>query len=122
MTINFEANVRLIRTLDPLLRTSDTGRVVFTSSGLAEQPLAYWGPYCASKAALQMFMKVYAAETEGTNMRVNAVNPGIVDTAMLKEAFPGGFPGKTVKPEDVAPLYRELASAACKKHGEIVSA
>lgn len=121
MLVNMTANVRLVRTLDPLLRASPAGRVVFTSSGLGEQPLAYWAPYCASKAALNMFTKVYAAETENTNMRVNAVAPGIVDTAMLREAFPGGFQGETKKSEDVVDGYLRLCALDCTVHGEIVN-
>ena len=121
MTVNLTANTRLIRTLDPLLRASDAGRAVFTTSALAEKVLAYWGPYSTSKAALNMFVKIYAAETEKTNMRVNLVNPGIVDTAMLRDAFPGGYQGETRKPEDLVDLYLRLASPFCKEHGEIVT-
>lgn len=120
MLVNFIANTRLVRTLDPLLRASPAGRIVFTTSGLGEEALAYWGPYCASKAALNMFTKVYAAETANTNIRVNAVVPGIVDTAMLREAFPGGFPGETKKPEDVVKGYVDLCLPSCTRHGEIV--
>jgi NAD(P)-dependent dehydrogenase (short-subunit alcohol dehydrogenase family) len=119
-TVNFHSNVRLVRTLEPLLRASPAGRVVFTTSILGSQPMAYWGPYCTTKAALNMFTKTYAAETKQTNIRVNAIAPGAVDTAMLREAFPGGFQGGAKKPEDVVDAYLELASASCKKHGEII--
>ncbi|HBR67848.1 MAG TPA: oxidoreductase [Rhodospirillaceae bacterium] len=120
--INLTANVRLIKTLDPLLRASEAGRVIFTTSGLAEMVLAYWAPYSASKAALNMLGKVYAAETEQTGMKVNLVDPGIVDTAMLAEAFPGGYGGEMKKPEDVVGAYLELAAPGCKRHGEVVCA
>lgn len=122
MDLNVNANARLIRTLDPLLRAAPQGRAIFTTSGLAEHVMAYWGAYSTSKAALNMMVKMYAAETQTTNMKVNLVDPGIVDTAMLREAFPGGFQGETVKPEDVAKIYVELASEKCSKHGEIVRA
>ena len=85
--LNYGANFRLIRTLDPLLRASPAGRAIFTTSGLAHKPLAYWGAYCASKAALSMLAQVYAAETAATALRVNLVDPGIVDTAMLRAAY-----------------------------------
>ncbi len=121
MKLNLMSNIRLTRALDPLLRAGEAGRVVYTTSGLGEMPLAYWGPYCASKAALNMFGKCYAAETEKTNMRVNLVAPGIVDTAMLREAFPGGFQGATKKPEDVVKAYIELVSPGCTQHGQIIN-
>ncbi len=118
--LNVMANFRLIRTLDPLLRASSAGRAVFTSSMMAHESEAYWGAYATSKAALEMMVKVYAAEVEKTALRVNLVDPGAVDTAMLSQAFPGGFPGDASAPEDLAPLFVDLASPACTRHGETV--
>lgn len=120
--VNLHANFRLLRSLDPLLRAAPAGRVICTSSGLAQLPLAYWSAYCASKAALEMMVKVYATETEKTNVRANLVDPGLVDTAMLAEAFPGGYPGQTKRPEDVASVFLELAAPSCQRHGEVVKA
>ncbi len=119
MDVNLNANFRLIRTCEPLLRASDAGRMIFTSSGLAQKPFAYWAAYCTSKAALEMMVKTYAAETETMNIRANLVDPGIVDTAMLAQAFPGGYQGHLRKPADVVPVYLELASPDCVKHGEV---
>lgn len=120
-TVNVTSNIRLIRTLDPLLKASDAGRVVFTTSGLAQKPMAYWGPYCMTKSALNMFAEVYAAENMKTNLRVNLLSPGIVETAMLKQAFPGGYQGTMKQPEDVVEDYLKLVSPDCAKHGEIIS-
>lgn len=120
MTINVMANVRLVASCDPLLRASDAGRAVFTTTGLAESATAYWGPYAASKAALNMFARTYAAETKKTGLRVNLISPGVVDTAMLRAAYPGGYPGGAKQPEDVVGMFLDLCSPACKKHGEIV--
>ena len=121
LTVNVMANVQLIRTLDPLLRASDAGRAIFTVSGLGIHATAYWGAYSVSKAALIMLARTYAAETEKTNLRVNMISPGPVNTDMLSHAFPGGYQGGDLRqPEDIAPLFLELASPACRKHGEIV--
>ncbi len=121
MTINFMANVRLIRTLDPLLRSAPYGRAVFTS-GAAQRFDAYRGPYTASKAALEALVKIYAAETRQTNMKVNLVNPGFVDTKLLSEAYPGGYQGETKTPEDVAGAYLDLCAEDCSAHGEVIKA
>lgn len=120
MDVNVNANFRLIRTLDPLLRAAEAGRMIFTSSGLAQRPFAYWGAYCTSKAALEMMVKTYAAEVEKTRLRVNLVDPGTVDTAMLAQAFPGGYQGNLRKPEDVVPVFLKLAAADCEHHGQVV--
>lgn len=122
MAVNVTANFRLIRTFDPLLRASAAGRVVMVSSGLAQMPLAYWGAYCTSKAALEMMVRVYAAETEKTAIRANLLDPGIVDTAMLKSAFPGGFPGEARSPESVVPAILDLVSDSCAHHGQVIKA
>lgn len=118
--VNFMANVRLIRSLDPLLRAADKGRVVFTTSQIADESPAYWAPYASSKAALNTFMKTYAAETEKTNMRINAIHPGAVKTAMMDDAFPGGpdFPVKD--PADVVDDFLSAVADNCPYHGQII--
>lgn len=118
--INVNTNFRLIRTLDPLLKGAKAGRAIFVTSGMSHICKAYWGPYAASKAAMEAMVKVYAAEVEKTNLRVNLIRPGAVDTALLNEAYPGGYDGPTKKPEDVVPAFLDLASPECKKHGELV--
>lgn len=121
MVTNFAANARLVRSLDPLLRAADNGRVVFTTAGnYTIDGMAYWGAYMASKAALNCFAKTYALETKRTNMKVNLLYPGPVDTAMLREAFPGDVKFKMKKPEDLVQDYLELVSNDCSKHGELV--
>src|SRR5271166_2120449 len=64
-SVNVTANYRLLRSLDPLLRASDAGRAAFISSGAAQKDefAAYWGPYAASKSALDAIVRTYAAET-----------------------------------------------------------
>src|SRR5215468_10496328 len=89
MAVNVTANWRLIRSLDPLLRQSEAGRAIFVTSGIARRPVAYWGAYAASKAALDMLVGIYAAEVAHTAVRVNLFNPGPMRTNMRREAFPG---------------------------------
>jgi len=109
--INVMANFHLIRTLDPLLRTSEKGgRAVFVTSNAATKPRAYWGAYAASKAALENMVKTYAQETENTALKVHLYNPVRVATAMRTQAYPGENPDKLPKPEDIAP---ELADLMC---------
>lgn len=119
---NLTANFRLIRALDPLLRRSPAGRAIFVTSGLGIRPLAYWGPYAASKAALEMLARVYAAEVETTAIRVNLLDPGVVRTAMRAEAFPGEDPNTLPAPDAITERFVELAEASCMRHGERVRA
>lgn len=118
--VNLTANWRLIRTLDPLLKRSDAGRVILVSSGAADGRYAYWGPYAISKAGVECMGKMYAAECENTPVRVAIVNPGATRTAMRAKAFPGEDPMTIPAPEDVAPLFLELALPRSTLHGEVV--
>lgn len=119
--INLNANWRLIRSLDPLLQRSDAGRAVFVTSGAASGKYAYWGPYAASKAGLEAMVKTWSHEVENTSVRANLINPGATRTAMRAKAFPGEDPGILPAPEDLVPLFLELASPDCESNGEIVN-
>jgi NAD(P)-dependent dehydrogenase (short-subunit alcohol dehydrogenase family) len=119
LDVNLTANWRLIRTLDPLLRRSDAGRAIFVGSGTAAEPTAYWGPYATSKAGLETLVKTYAEEVENTPVRVNLIYPGPVRTAMRAKAFPGEDPATLPTPEDVAPMFVDLALPSVTANGRI---
>lgn len=122
MAVNVTANWRLIRSFDPLLRLSESGRAIFVTSSVATRVRAYWGGYATTKAALEMLVRTYAAETEKTNIRVNLIDPGKTRTRMRAEAMPGEDP-TTVKPAEVlGEIFVELAEAACRRHGECIDA
>lgn len=115
--VNVTANYRLIRSLDPLLRRSDAGRVVFVTSGAADKAKPYWGLYAATKAALEKLAEIYAAETQDTPVKVNLLNPGATRTGMRAKAFPGEDPQALPTPADVASLFVEMASPAFSQSG-----
>ncbi|HLG84435.1 MAG TPA: SDR family oxidoreductase [Bradyrhizobium sp.] len=102
MAINATANFQLIRCMEPLLKQSDAGRAVFLTSGAASKALAYWGPYAASKAALDTLVRVWANETASTNLRVNLFSPGPIRTRMRAQVFPGEDPMTLDTPDQVA--------------------
>jgi len=118
--VNITANWRLIRSLDPLLRQSDAGRVLFMTSGVARRHMPFWGGYSVSKAALESLALIYAAECEGTNVKVNLLSPGPLRTGMRARAFPGEDPQTLATPDVVAPLIVEMLSPAYAKNGELV--
>ncbi len=121
LDINVTANWRLIRSLDPLLRASQAGRALFVTSGAARKNIPFWGGYAMSKLALESLALTYAAECEGTNVKINLFNPGPVRTAMRAKAMPGEDPATLVKPSELAPLIVELLSPSCTKNGELVT-
>jgi len=121
MEVNVTANWRLLRSLDPLLRQSDAGRVLFVTSGAARKHTAYWGAYSASKAALESLALTYAAECETTKIRVNLINPGPMRTAMRKKAMPGEDPSTLPPPEEMAPKIVEMLSPSFTQSGVAVN-
>jgi NAD(P)-dependent dehydrogenase (short-subunit alcohol dehydrogenase family) len=92
IAVNVTANFQLIRCMEPLLRQSDAGRAVFVTSGIANKANAYLGPYAASKAALDALVRVWAAETAITSIKVNLFSPGPIRTRMRAQVFPGEDP------------------------------
>jgi NAD(P)-dependent dehydrogenase (short-subunit alcohol dehydrogenase family) len=120
--INITANWRLLRSLDPLLRLSEAGRVLFLTSGAARKHTPYWGGYAMSKAALESLALTYAAESEGGGkVKVNLLNPGPIRTAMRAKAMPGENPSTLKRPEELTPLIVELLSPSNQKNGELVN-
>ena len=121
LATNLTANWLLIRTLDPLLRLSDAGRVVFvTSSGVAAQGRAYWAPYSVSKAGLETLAKTYANETADSTVKVNVVDPGATATGMRAEAYPGADPNTIKTPDESAQAILELCLPSVTESGQIV--
>lgn len=117
MAVNLTASWRLIRSCDPPLRASDAGRAVFLTTGLAQNPRAYWGMYGASKAGMENLVMTWAAEVEATPVRVNLVDPGRTATKLRAAAYPGEDPDSIAQPADVAPGIAALCLPSETRHG-----
>ncbi|SLN47845.1 SDR family NAD(P)-dependent oxidoreductase [Oceanibacterium hippocampi] len=120
--LNVHANWRLIRALDPLLRQSDAGRVLFVTSGITRSLQPYWGPYAASKAALEAMALTYAAEVMKTPIRVNLINPGPARTKLRALAFPGEPPENVPAPDDLMAAFVAAVDPAFQHTGEWIAA
>jgi len=119
MAVNVRANWQLIRCMDPLLQRAPAGRAVFLTSGVAHYGRAYWGPYAASKAALDALVRAYAAECETTNVRANLFAPGPTRTRMYLSAFPGVDRETLSTPEKVAKAIVPLCLPDCTENGKL---
>jgi NAD(P)-dependent dehydrogenase (short-subunit alcohol dehydrogenase family) len=95
------------------------GRVVNLASGQAIRPRPLVAPYAASKAAVIGFTKAVALEVARSGVTVNAIMPGVTDTAMprqhgseerLRQQGERNPMGRIGQPEDVAGVVAFLVS------------
>ncbi|KAB0539970.1 NAD(P)-dependent dehydrogenase (short-subunit alcohol dehydrogenase family) [Pseudochrobactrum saccharolyticum] len=119
ISTNLTSIWRLIRSVDPLLRRSDAGRAILMSSGVAHTARAFWAPYAASKAAVEVMGRSWAEETKQMPLRVNSVNPGATRTAMRAKAMPGEDPETLPHPADVAAKIVQLVDPALTITGQL---
>ncbi|HJL95511.1 MAG TPA: YciK family oxidoreductase [SAR86 cluster bacterium] len=122
--INVDSTFLLTKALMPLLKNSDMGSIIFTSSGVGKKGKAYWGAYAISKFATEGMMQVFADELENTsNLRINCVNPGAVRTKMREAAYPAEDPNSNPPPEQILNLYIFLMSDESKEiNGQSINA
>ncbi|MEO0542880.1 MAG: SDR family NAD(P)-dependent oxidoreductase [Pseudomonadota bacterium] len=119
MAVNVTANWRMIRSFAPLLRMSDAARVIGISSSVAHKVKPFWGGYSASKAAFESLLRMWAAETAKTNMRINCVNPGATRTHMRAQAMPGEDPASLNTAEQTAAQIVHMAGLDVAHTGAI---
>jgi NAD(P)-dependent dehydrogenase (short-subunit alcohol dehydrogenase family) len=120
MEVNMLAAWRLIQSCEAPLRRSDAGRAVFVTDIRASEPLAYWGPYAASKAAAAHLVLTWASEIAFTRLRVNLFDPGPMRTRLRAAAFPGEDPATVPAPDDAAVALAALCLSAETRHGNVV--
>jgi NAD(P)-dependent dehydrogenase (short-subunit alcohol dehydrogenase family) len=84
--------------------TSDAGQVGYPG----------WGAYGISKFGLEGMSQTWASELEESDVRVNWVDPGNMNTAMHRAAEPEEDPTEWADPADVTDVFVFLASDESK--------
>lgn len=84
--VNLTGAMRCCRAALPHF-AAEGGAIVLVASAAGLKPLADRTAYCASKAGLIMFAKALAAELAPRSVRVNALCPGAVETALFRTSF-----------------------------------
>lgn len=100
----------LTRALVGQMLARGNGSIINVSSDAGAVGYPTWGAYGVSKAALDHLTRVWAAELEGTGVRINSVDPGDMDTAMKRASEPDGDASQWAKPETVTQVFVYLAS------------
>ncbi|MCL7380374.1 SDR family NAD(P)-dependent oxidoreductase [Streptomyces sp. 35G-GA-8] len=118
--VNVRGTLFTVQKALPLL--NDGASVILNSSVRADDGVAAFGTYAASKAAIRSFARTWANELKDRGIRVNAISPGAIDTPAVdavaeadapvtKDQFVAGVPlGRIGRPDEVADAVVFLAS------------
>jgi 3-oxoacyl-[acyl-carrier protein] reductase len=110
MNVNVSGTFFMTRAFLRAMKMRGTGRIINIASIAGRQGTAQLVAYCTAKHAVVGFTRALAEELRGTQIKVNAVCPGSVDTEMLKIGMPGGKPN--MAPHDIANVVLYLASSS----------
>jgi NAD(P)-dependent dehydrogenase (short-subunit alcohol dehydrogenase family) len=105
--VNVGAPLFLMQLALPLL-AERKGLIVNITSDAATAAYPGWGPYGASKAALELLTRTFASELNDQNVSAVLVDPGDMRTRMHQEAFPGEDISDRPLPEVTEPFWRWL--------------
>jgi NAD(P)-dependent dehydrogenase (short-subunit alcohol dehydrogenase family) len=119
--VNIKGTAAMIRNLAPAMLSRGSGVIVNFSSGWGRSTSPEVAPYCATKWAIEGLSQAMSQETGG-KVAVVALNPGIIDTEMLRSCFGSGaadFPGPQHWAKRAVPF---LAALGPKDNGKALTA
>jgi NAD(P)-dependent dehydrogenase (short-subunit alcohol dehydrogenase family) len=97
----------------PVMLERNEGSIINVTSEAGHVGYAGWGAYGISKFAVEGLTQTWADELSHTDIRVNMVDPGEMDTEMHRLAVPDcDYP--LAQPEDVVGVFLHLASDKAK--------
>jgi NAD(P)-dependent dehydrogenase (short-subunit alcohol dehydrogenase family) len=117
ININVVGVANVIRAFVPAMVERQRGVIVNFSSGWGRSVSAEVAPYCASKWAIEGLTKALAEELPA-GMAAVPLSPGIIDTAMLRQAWADGaaaYPSPEEWVKTAAPFILQLGP---KDNGE----
>ena len=105
--VNVGAPLALIQLALPLL-ADRRGLIVNITSDAATAAYPGWGPYGATKAALELLTRTMASELREQGVSAVLVDPGDLRTRMHQEAFPGQDISDRPLPDVTVPFWNWL--------------
>jgi NAD(P)-dependent dehydrogenase (short-subunit alcohol dehydrogenase family) len=112
LDVNVKGTANVIRHFGAAMARRKRGVMVNFSSGWGRSADAEVAPYCASKWGVEGLTQALAEELP-SGMAAVALNPGIINTAMLRSAFEGGaenYPSPEAWATIAAPLLLKLST------------
>lgn len=129
--VNLGGNFLCSRAFVPSMRKQKNGRIISIASGIAHYGAKEFAPYAASKAAIIGFVKALAREVGTDGITVNAICPGVANTAMprthrteeeLMARLRSNPLGHVLEPEDfVGPILFLASDAASYITGQAIN-
>jgi len=83
--INLNGPFFCARALVPSMARQGGGKIISISSGLGQMPFPRFCAYSVSKAGIIQLTQSLSEELKGMNIRVNAIDPGVMDTSMQEQ-------------------------------------
>jgi NAD(P)-dependent dehydrogenase (short-subunit alcohol dehydrogenase family) len=121
--VNLGAALWLSQAVAPHMQRLGSGAIVHVTARPALEPTAGMAAYSVSKAALVHLTRVLDVELRPAGIRVNAVAPQLLNTAVNRASFPPEMIAHAVAPEVIAGLIAFLVSdAAAPVSGAILPA
>ncbi len=114
LKVNLRTTFLACRAVIPAMKERKSGRVINVASRNALTGDARVAAYSASKAAVVRLTESLAAEVKGSNITVNSVLPGTIDTPQNRRAMPKADFSRWVEPEAIADVIVFLASDAAR--------
>jgi NAD(P)-dependent dehydrogenase (short-subunit alcohol dehydrogenase family) len=90
LDLNITGTFLAIKHAAPVMARGNGGSIIGMSSIAGVSTHKYMSAYCVGKAGIEMLVKVAADELGGSGIRVNAVQPGLVDTELVGFITAGG--------------------------------
>jgi NAD(P)-dependent dehydrogenase (short-subunit alcohol dehydrogenase family) len=118
--VNIKGVANVIRHFAPAMVGRGQGVIVNVSSGWGRSTAPQVAPYCATKWAIEGLTRALAEELP-PGMAAVAVNPGIIDTAMLRSCFGEGAGDYPVPEAWAAGAADYLLSLGPAENGRSVS-
>ncbi len=127
--VNLDSCFYTCRAAIPLMLKNHSGKIINISSVWGSQGSSLEVAYSATKGGMNAFTKALAKELAPSNIQVNAIACGVIDTAMNscltdedKEALVGEIPADRLgTPEEVAELVFQAAQAPAYMTGQIIT-
>lgn len=112
--INLRTTLLCCRAVIPQMLRQGHGRIVNVASRDALVGSAGYSAYSASKSAVLRLTESMAAELKNSNINVNCIMPGTIDTPQNRKATPNGDFSKWVEPAAIADVILFLISDAAR--------